>query len=112
MSSITCKSIRRKFNQFKLIKMARYLTKSKFKSGLECVTKLYYTGKKKEYADQIKTTFCIQKYDILRGLPKTSVGNDYINVIYSNDYPEHIDSDKSKELQFLIGMNFKINILT
>ena len=32
--------------------MARYLTKSKFKSGLECLTKLYYTGKKKEYADQ------------------------------------------------------------
>jgi len=32
--------------------MVRYLTKSKFKSGLECVTKLYYTGKKKEYADQ------------------------------------------------------------
>lgn len=32
--------------------MSRYLTKSKFKSGLECVTKLYYTGKKKEYADQ------------------------------------------------------------
>lgn len=32
--------------------MARYLTKSKFKSGLECVTKLYYTGKKNEYADQ------------------------------------------------------------
>jgi len=32
--------------------MPRYLTKSKFKSGLECVTKLYYTGKKKEYADQ------------------------------------------------------------
>jgi hypothetical protein len=32
--------------------MPRYLTKSKFKSGLECVTKLYYTGKKHEYADQ------------------------------------------------------------
>lgn len=32
--------------------MPRYLTKSKFKSGLECVTKLYYTGKKQEYADQ------------------------------------------------------------
>lgn len=32
--------------------MSRYLTKSKFKSGLECVTKLYYTGKKEEYADQ------------------------------------------------------------
>ena len=32
--------------------MTRYLTKSKFKSGLECVTKLYYTGKKNEYADQ------------------------------------------------------------
>jgi hypothetical protein len=72
---------------------------------------LQHRKKKKEYADQIKTTFCIQKYDILRGLPKTSVGNDYINVIYSNDFPEHIDSDKSKELQFLIGMNFKINIL-
>jgi hypothetical protein len=32
--------------------MSRYLTKSKFKTGLECVTKLYYTGKKNEYADQ------------------------------------------------------------
>jgi hypothetical protein len=30
----------------------RYLTKSKFKLGLECITKLYYTGKTKEYADQ------------------------------------------------------------
>jgi hypothetical protein len=29
-----------------------YLTKSRFKLGLECLTKLYYTGKKKEYADQ------------------------------------------------------------
>jgi hypothetical protein len=32
--------------------MSRYLTKSRFKIGLECVTKLYYTGKKEEYADQ------------------------------------------------------------
>jgi hypothetical protein len=32
--------------------MSRYLTKSRFKLGLECVTKLYYTGKKNEYADQ------------------------------------------------------------
>ena len=32
--------------------MSRYLTKSRFKTGLECVTKLYYTGKKNEYADQ------------------------------------------------------------
>jgi len=32
--------------------MPRYLTKSRFKIGLECVTKLYYTGKKNEYADQ------------------------------------------------------------
>jgi hypothetical protein len=32
--------------------MPRYLTKSRFKIGLECVTKLYYTGKKHEYADQ------------------------------------------------------------
>ena len=30
----------------------RYLTKSRFKLALECMTKLYYTGKKKEYADQ------------------------------------------------------------
>jgi hypothetical protein len=29
----------------------RYLTKSRFKLGLECVTKLYYTKKNKEYAD-------------------------------------------------------------
>lgn len=32
--------------------MPRYLTKSRFKLALECVTKLYYTGKKGEYADQ------------------------------------------------------------
>lgn len=29
----------------------RYLTKSRFKLGRECPTKLYYTNKKKEYAD-------------------------------------------------------------
>ncbi len=29
-----------------------YLTKSRFKLALECLTKLYYTGKKEEYADQ------------------------------------------------------------
>ena len=31
---------------------ARYLSKSRFKLALECVTKLYYTGKKKQYADE------------------------------------------------------------
>ena len=30
----------------------RYLTKSRFKLALECPTKLYYTGKKKQCADQ------------------------------------------------------------
>ena len=30
----------------------RYLTKSRFKIGLSCPTKLYYTGKRREYADQ------------------------------------------------------------
>lgn len=30
----------------------RYLTKSRFKLGLECPTKLYYTGKPDVYADQ------------------------------------------------------------
>jgi hypothetical protein len=29
-----------------------YLTKSRFKLALECLTKLYYTGKNKEYADE------------------------------------------------------------
>ena len=29
-----------------------YLTKSRFKEGLECLTKLYYTGKNHEYANQ------------------------------------------------------------
>jgi hypothetical protein len=72
---------------------------------------LQHRKKKREYADQIKTTFSIQKYDILRGLSKESVGSDYLTVIYSNDFPEHIDSDKSKEFQFLIGIHFKINIL-
>jgi len=33
--------------------MKRYLTKSRFKLGLECPTKLYYTNKK-DYANQIK----------------------------------------------------------
>ena len=32
-------------------KQARYLTKSKFKSALECPTKLYYYDKKKGYAN-------------------------------------------------------------
>ncbi|MBM3919318.1 MAG: DUF2779 domain-containing protein [Sphingomonadales bacterium] len=31
--------------------MSRYLTKSRFKEALECVTKLYYTKKKEEYAN-------------------------------------------------------------
>ena len=30
----------------------RYLTKSRYKLGLECPTKLYYTKKKKEYKDK------------------------------------------------------------
>lgn len=30
----------------------RYLTKSRFKLALECPSKLYYTGKRKEYADR------------------------------------------------------------
>jgi hypothetical protein len=29
----------------------RYLTKSRYKLGLECPTKLYYTNKNKEYAN-------------------------------------------------------------
>jgi hypothetical protein len=29
----------------------RYLTKSRFKLGLECPNKLYYTNKDKEYAN-------------------------------------------------------------
>ena len=29
-----------------------FLTKSRFKEGLDCITKLYYTGKKLEYANQ------------------------------------------------------------
>ena len=32
-------------------KMSRYLTKSRFKEALECVTKLYYTKKEEEYAN-------------------------------------------------------------
>lgn len=33
--------------------MARspYLSKSRFKIALECMTQLYYTGKKEEYSD-------------------------------------------------------------
>lgn len=33
--------------------MARYLTKSRFKIAVECPTKLFYTGKKKEYANSL-----------------------------------------------------------
>jgi hypothetical protein len=72
---------------------------------------LQHRKKKSEYADQIKTTFSIQKHDILRDLSKESKGNDYIAKIHSSDFPEHIDSDKSIELQFLICHNFKINLL-
>jgi len=32
--------------------MPHYLTKSRFKLALECPTKLYYTNKKDEYADE------------------------------------------------------------
>ena len=36
----------------------RYLTKSRFKLGLECPNKLFYTRKEKEYANQkIEDTF-------------------------------------------------------
>jgi len=34
-------------------KSPRTLSKSRFKSALECPTKLYYSGKKKEYANQM-----------------------------------------------------------
>lgn len=34
------------------MKNERYLTKSRYKLGLECPTKLYYTSKREEYADQ------------------------------------------------------------
>lgn len=38
--------------------MSRYLTKSRFKEALECMTKLYYTKKKDEYADtQLENPF-------------------------------------------------------
>ena len=35
------------------IKNPRTLSKSRFKSALECPTKLYYYGKKKKYANQM-----------------------------------------------------------
>ena len=34
------------------LSMVRYLTKSRFKLALECPTRLYYTNKKNEYADE------------------------------------------------------------
>lgn len=38
--------------------MSRYLTKSRFKEALECMTKLYYTKKRHEYADmQLENPF-------------------------------------------------------
>ena len=41
----------------------RYLTKSRYKLGLECPTKLYYTGKS-EYANQnIDDTFLLALAD-------------------------------------------------
>jgi hypothetical protein len=79
--------------------------------GAEANYWLQHRKKKKEYADQLRTTFSIQKYDILRGLSKESIGHDYLKFIYSNDFPENVDSDKSKEYQFLIGYYYKINVL-
>jgi hypothetical protein len=72
---------------------------------------LQHRKKKKEYADQMQTTFSLQKYDILRKLPKESIGKDFLDVIYSNDFPERVDSDKSKEYQFLIAYHYSINVL-
>lgn len=72
---------------------------------------LQHRKKKKEYADQMQTTFSLQKYDILRKLPKESIGKDFLDVIYSNDFPERVDSDKSKEYQFLIAYHYNINVL-
>ena len=72
---------------------------------------LQHRKKKKEYADQMQTTFSLQKYDILRKLPKESIGKDFLDVIYSNDFPERVDSDKSKEYQFLIAYHYDINVL-
>jgi hypothetical protein len=72
---------------------------------------LQHRKKKKEYAEQMQTTFSLQKYDILRKLPKESIGKDFLDVIYSNDFPERVDSDKSKEYQFLIAYHYDINVL-
>ena len=79
--------------------------------GAETNYWLQHRKKKREYADQFKTMLSIQKYDILRGLDKQSIGNDFLGVIYNNDFPNGIDSDKSHEFRFLIGYYFKINIL-
>jgi hypothetical protein len=69
--------------------------------------------KRTEYANELKTTFNIKHHDLFREIEakKWSVGLHYKDKIFENEFPQGVDSDKSIELQFLIGHDFNVNIL-
>jgi hypothetical protein len=69
--------------------------------------------KRNEYANELKTTFNIKHHDLFREIEakKGSIGVNYKDKIFENDFPQGGDSDKSIELQFLIGHSFNVNIL-
>ena len=67
--------------------------------------------KSREYANELKTTFNIKRHDIVREIPKESIGLQYEDTILGGRFPEDLDSDKSIEFQFVIGQNFGVNIL-
>jgi len=57
----------------------RYLSKSRFRTSLECATKLYYSGKK-EYSDQKNAN------DFLRELAKGGIQiGEYAKYFFSDD---------------------------
>ncbi|HUR98325.1 MAG TPA: hypothetical protein VMZ26_09710, partial [Pyrinomonadaceae bacterium] len=60
----------------------RYLTKSRYKTGLECPTKLFYTGKKDEYPDQ--------QFDD-RFLQQLALGGFQVGELAKCYYPEGIE---------------------
>jgi hypothetical protein len=66
-----------------------------------------------EYANELKTTFNIKHHDLYREIEakEWSIGLNYKDKIFESEFPQGVDSDKSVELQFLIGHNFNVNIL-
>jgi len=71
----------------------------------------HHRKKRKEYANELKTTFNIKRHDLFREVSKSSIGYKFENRILESEFPEGLDSDKSIELQFLIGHNFGVNVL-